>query len=203
MQFTNSLEVPLPPDRAWPILLDISRILPCLPGAELSEQVDERTYKGKVSVRLGPVTLAFTGTATFEEIDDAALRATVKARGADTKGRGSASANSQFHLEPIPSGTKVVITTDLNLTGSIAQYGRSSGMIQEVAAELIRQFAGNLRAEIARTQAAPASGVIADAADTAALPPAPTPARPISGLSLMLRVFLNRLRRLFGLGPAH
>ena len=124
MDFDNSFEVPLPPDQAWKTLMDIERIAPCMPGAELTEIVDDKTFKGKVSVRLGPVALTFQGTATFEDIDDAVHTATVKAQGADAKGRGGANANVGFHLEPSDAGSSVKIHTDLQLSGSVAQYGR-------------------------------------------------------------------------------
>ena len=120
MEFDNSFEVPLPPDRAWPVLMDIRRIAPCMPGAELTEVVDEKTYKGKIGVRLGPVALTFAGTVMFEEIDNAAHRARVKAQGTDAKGRGGANATAAFRLEPSAAGSKVLVHTDLSLSGSVA-----------------------------------------------------------------------------------
>jgi carbon monoxide dehydrogenase subunit G len=213
MQFSNSFDVPLPPAEAWAFLLDIRRIAPCMPGAELTEVVDDSTYKGKVAVRLGPVALSFAGTAKFEEIDHAAHRARVKAQGSDVKGRGGASAVVDFSLEPVAEGTKVLIDTDLNLSGSVAQYGRASGMIQSVAAQLISQFAAALRGEIGKSRApaepVPASGGTTSAAatpaasataasSTAATTSAATPAaKPISGFSLIFRAFLDWLRGVF------
>jgi hypothetical protein len=212
MQFSNSFEVPLPPAQAWAFLLDIQRIAPCMPGAELTEVVDESTYKGKVAVRLGPVALSFAGTAKFEDIDNAAHKARVKAQGSDVKGRGGASANVSFALEPVADGTKVVIDTDLNLSGSVAQYGRASGMIQSVASQIITQFAAALRGEIAKSHATPVAERAASLEATtpapetppmAAAPAAPastrssaTPpaAKPISGFSLILRALWDSLR---------
>jgi uncharacterized protein len=200
MQFSNSFEVPLPPAEAWAFLLDIRRIAPCMPGAELTDVVDENTYKGKVAVRLGPVALSFAGTAKFEEIDHAAHRARVKAQGSDTKGRGGANAVVNFSLAPAAEGTKVLIDTDLNLSGSVAQYGRASGMIQSVAAQIIGQFAAALRGEIAKSQAPAESGTPPHAAAPAAAPGAytavspPPAAKPISGFSLIVRALLDWLR---------
>src|SRR5215813_15218065 len=154
--------------------MDIKRIAPCMPGAELTEVVDDKTYKGKIGVRLGPVALTFAGTVTFEEIDNTSHSARVKAQGTDAKGRGGANATASFRLEPVPQGSKVLVHTDLALSGAVAQYGRGVGMIQATAAQIINQFAGNLKAQLAATPVAAAS---ADAATTAA-PPA---ARPISG----------------------
>jgi carbon monoxide dehydrogenase subunit G len=191
MQISNAFEVPLPPQQAWAFLLDIKRIAPCMPGAELTEVVDETTYKGKVSVRLGPVALAFSGTAKFEDIEHDHHRARVKAQGSDVKGRGGASALVQFRLEPIPDGTRVLIDTDLNLSGAVAQYGRASGMIQNVATQLIGQFAAALRTDIAQSQAESAPGASAGAT-TAAAPAA----APIGGLSLVMRAIWDSLRQM-------
>src|SRR5215468_8950821 len=182
VEFDNSFEVPLPPAQAWPVLMDIRRVAPCMPGAELTEVVDEKTYKGKVSVRLGPVALTFAGTVTFEEIDNANHRARVKAQGTDAKGRGGAHATASFRLEPAAQGSKVLVHTDLSLSGSVAQYGRGVGMIQATAAQIINQFAGNLKAQLA---AAPAAVASPDAPSATAAPP---PARPISGFALMAKV---------------
>ena len=131
MKFDNSFEVSLPPDQAWPVLMDVERIAPCMPGAALTEIVDDKTFKGTVSVRLGPVALTFEGEAQFEEMDEAAHTATVKAQGRDPKGRGGAYAIVTFRLEPSEAGSTVLIETDLTLSGSVAQYGLSLIHISE------------------------------------------------------------------------
>jgi carbon monoxide dehydrogenase subunit G len=153
VEFDNSFEVPLPPREAWAVLTDVQRIAPCMPGAELTEAVDERTYKGRIAVRLGPVALAFTGTVQFEGMDEAARSARVKAQGSDAKGRGGANAVATFRLEPAGTGTKVLVHTDLSLSGSVAQYGRGVGMIQATAAQIMGQFAKNLKARLAEQPA--------------------------------------------------
>src|SRR6185436_10764736 len=130
MEFDNTLEVPLPPDDAWAVLLDIERIARCIPGAELTEVVDERTYKGKVAVRLGPVALSLAGHAAFETIDPQRRAARVKARGVDPKGRGASDSIIDFRLEPSGEATRVLVHTNVTLSGAIAQYGRGAGMIQ-------------------------------------------------------------------------
>ena len=203
MEFDNSFEVPLPPAEAWKVLLDIARIAPCMPGAELTQIVDDTTFKGKVSVRLGPVALTFAGQAKFEEIDAAGRTAKVRARGNDAKGRGGANALVAFRLEPVAAGSKVIVHTDLTLSGAVAQYGRGVGMIRDLAAQLINQFAAQLKAQLA-AEAAPADAApappAADAASTSPAPPArptmPPKAKPISGFSLALRVLWNALMRL-------
>src|ERR1700748_3770621 len=118
MEFDNSFEVPLPPAEAWKVLLDIERIAPCMPGAELTEVVDDTTYKGNIGVRLGPVALTFAGIVKFEEIDNANRTARVKAQGTDAKGRGGANAAASFRPEPTAAGSKVLVHTDLTLSGS-------------------------------------------------------------------------------------
>jgi carbon monoxide dehydrogenase subunit G len=196
VEFDNSFEVPLPPAEAWPVLMDIKRIAPCMPGAELTEVVDDKTYKGKIGVRLGPVALTFAGTVRFEEIDNANHRARVKAQGTDAKGRGGANATAAFRLEPVASGSKVLVHTDLALSGAVAQYGRGVGMIQATAAQIINQFAGNLKAQLAATPVAAAPEAVSSAS--------PTPsaaAKPISGFSLMAKVLWNAFVRLFRGGP--
>ena len=154
MEFDNSFEVPLPPAQAWKVLMDIPGIAPCMPGAELTEIADAQNYKGKIAVRLGPVALSFAGSVTLSDIDDVNRSARVKAQGSDAKGRGSANATATFHIEPAGAGSRVIIHTDLTLAGAVAQYGRGVGMIQATAAQIISQFATNLRAQLAVQPAA-------------------------------------------------
>jgi carbon monoxide dehydrogenase subunit G len=205
MRFSNSFEVSLPPVQAWKTLMNIPGIAPCMPGAELTEVVDADTYKGKVAVRMGPVVLAFAGTAKFEERDDEARTARVKAQGSDSKGRGGANAVVNFHLEPSGSGSKVLIDTDLNLSGSVAQYGRNAGMIQTIAAQLINQFAKSLEKQIAQSAPVSATTTTPAAAEPAGpiVKPDPQPsaeraAKPIGGFSLMMSAIWAALTGLFG-----
>jgi uncharacterized protein len=183
VEFDNSFEVPLAPAQAWPLLMDIRRIAPCMPGAELTEFVDDKTYKGKIAVRLGPVALAFAGLVKFEELDDVNHTARVKAQGSDAKGRGGANATASFRLEGVPGGSKVLVHTDLALSGAVAQYGRGVGIVQATAAQIMNQFAANLRQQIAAQS---------PAAETPAAPP--QAAKPISGLSLMAKVIWDAIR---------
>jgi carbon monoxide dehydrogenase subunit G len=178
MEFDNTFDVPLAPDQAWRVLMDIPRIAPCMPGAELTEVVDARNYKGKISVRLGPVALAFAGRVELDAIDDANRSARVKAQGSDAKGRGAANATASFRIEPAGAGSKVLIHTDLMLSGAVAQYGRGVGMIQATAAQIISQFAGNLRAQLAREGAPPPAATAPPVAAAAPATQAPPPAAP-------------------------
>jgi carbon monoxide dehydrogenase subunit G len=209
MEFDNTFEVPLPPAEAWPVLMDIQRIAPCMPGAQLTEVVDKTTYKGSIGVRLGPVALTFAGTVKFEDIDDANHTARVKAQGTDAKGRGGANAAASFRLEPAGTGSKVLVHTDLTLSGAVAQYGRGVGMIQATAAQLMKQFADNLKKQLAATPAAAPAAAASAAAPAAtaspqpAAPQSPPPAAaPISGFSLMARVIWDAIMRLFGRQPS-
>jgi uncharacterized protein len=212
MEFDNSFEVPLPVGDAWNVLMDIRRIAPCMPGAELTDVVDDRTYKGKIGVRLGPVALTFAGVVKFDEIDAASRKARVSAQGNDAKGRGSANAAASFHLEPAGAGTKVAVHTNLTLSGAVAQYGRGVGIIQMTAAQIITQFANNLKAQLAKDSAPaipPAEAPPIAPAATPAMPAPPTPKpvppppvapQPISGFALMADVLWAAIKRLFGRG---
>ena len=195
MEFDNSFEVPLPPAEAWKVLLDIKRIAPCMPGAELTEVLDQDTYKGKIGVRLGPVALTFAGLVKFEHVDAATYTARVTAQGTDAKGRGGANAASVFQIEPAAGGSKVLVHTDLALSGAVAQYGRGVGIIQLTAAQLMNQFATRLKDKLAQDAVAAASAPVSAAAPPA--PPSPAAAsgegaapaaKPISGLALIAKV---------------
>jgi carbon monoxide dehydrogenase subunit G len=202
MEFDNSFEVPLPPADAWKVLLDIQRIAPCMPGAELTEVVGDNTYKGKIGVRLGPVALTFAGIVKFDEIDDAKHTARVSAQGTDAKGRGGANAASVFRLEPAGSGSKVLVHTNLTLSGAVAQYGRGVGIIQATATQIMNQFAKSLKDKLAQEPAAatPATAAAPPATQSSPSlvpPPAPPPAKAISGFSLMAKVIWNSIVSLF------
>ena len=128
-----------------------------MPGAELTEIVDPQNYKGKISVRLGPVALTLPDGSNSMSIDEANRSARIKAQGSDAKGRGAANATAAFHIEPAGDGSRVKIHTDLTLSGAVAQYGRGVGMIQATAAQIIGQFAKNLRSAAWRSNRRPPS----------------------------------------------
>jgi carbon monoxide dehydrogenase subunit G len=201
MEFDNSFEVPLPPAEAWKVLLDIERIAPCMPGAELTQVVDQNTYKGKIGVRLGPVALTFAGIVKLEQIDDAARSARVAAQGTDAKGRGGANAASVFRLEPAGEGSKVLVHTNLTLSGAVAQYGRGVGIIQATAAQLMKQFAACLKEKL--EQERPAAAAAASPPPTQPSPPieptaAPAPtAKPIAGFALIAKVIWSWITGVF------
>ncbi len=190
MEFDNTLEVPLPPAQTWKVLLDIERVARCIPGAELTEVVDAQTYKGKVAVRLGPVALTLAGQARFENIDEAQHKARVRAQGADTKGRGSSESVIDFRLEPSNAGTRVLIHTDMKLSGAIAQYGRGAGIVQSFASQLITQFGESLKAQLAQ---APAEELPFAAAAL--------PNKPIAGFALAAKTLWAAFLQLFRRKP--
>lgn len=150
MEFSNHFEVSLAPDQAWPWLMDVESIVPCMPGAELLEKHDDGSFKGKISVRLGPVGLVFVCDAKFTDVDNTRHTARILASGSDAKGRGAANAQIGFALQPSAQGSKVIIDTQLELSGAVAQYGRGVGLIQNVANQIVSQFAQNLEARIAQ-----------------------------------------------------
>lgn len=146
-QLVNEFTVNRPIEEAWPIITDVEKIAPCLPGAELQEisQDDERgeVYSGVVKVKLGAISTQFKGDAHFTEKDDENYRAVIKGKGRDTGGRGNASADIAAHAESLsPTSTKVTVTTDLHITGKVAQFGR--GILGDVSSKLIDQFSSNL-----------------------------------------------------------
>ena len=141
MELNNDFEVSAPIDEAWAVLTDVERIAPCLPGAQLQE-VEGDEYRGIVKVKVGPITAQYKGAAVFVERDDANHRAVLKADGRDTRGAGNASAFITAQLEPAGERTKVTVKTDLTVTGKVAQFGR--GVMADVSAKLMGQFATNL-----------------------------------------------------------
>jgi uncharacterized protein len=165
MLIKSDFDVAKPIDAVWQFFQDIPAVAACLPGAELTDDLGDDKYLGRVAIRMGPVKLQFAGTADITERDEAARRIVVDATGADEKGRGQARMLVTATLVPAGRGTKVDVSQDVQLSGAAAQYGR--GMISDVTAVLMRQFAANLQSRIdaaergetgALAGAAPASG---------------------------------------------
>ena len=144
MEMDHSFTVPVPPDRAWDVLLDVERIAPCMPGATVDE-FDGEVVTGRIKVKVGPVSLTYRGTAKFTERDPDARVILLEASGKETRGAGTASATVRATLEPESGGeaTKAIMHTTMNVTGRPAQFGR--GVMVEVGGKLVEQFAQNLR----------------------------------------------------------
>ena len=198
MKIENSFTVALPVAEAWTTLLDIPAIAPCMPGAELTAVEDERTYRGQVKVKLGPVAVAFQGRAKLEEVDAAARTVRVKASGTEMKGRGSAQADVTFRLQPDGTGTRVDIASDVALAGAVAQYGRAQGVIADVAQVIIDTFADNLRRQIAARETAAIGPAGAPAIGPAPAPMAPAEAPPLSVIAVLIAVIKRWFGRLTG-----
>jgi len=145
---TSDFEVAQPVDRVWKFFDNIPQVASCLPGAELTKDLGDDKYEGQVAIRMGPVRLQFTGTADITERDEAAKRITVHAAGADVKGRGQAAMVVGATLSSKGRGTLVAVSQDLQLSGAAAQYGR--GMIADVSAILMRDFAAAMQDRIER-----------------------------------------------------
>src|SRR6266480_1252950 len=162
MEMDHSFTVPVPPERAWDVLLDVERIAPCMPGATVDE-FDGEVVTGRIKVKVGPVSLTYRGTAKFTERDPEARVIVLEASGKETRGSGTASATVRAMLEPEPGGegTTASMHTTMNVTGRPAQFGR--GVMVEVGSKLVEQFAQNLRQLIAEDGAAGGNAVEAEA----------------------------------------
>ncbi len=185
MRLENSFEVPAPPERAWALLNDVPRVVPCMPGAELNEVVGENAWKATMHVKLGPIALQFATDVTREEVDEAARRVVLSAKARELKGRGGAQATIESSLADANGGTRVSIVTDLTLQGAVAQYGR--GVVADVTAQLTKRFAECIAAQLGEPQ-----------------PEAPAPpagVKPVGGLRLGLAALWRSFLGLFRRGP--
>jgi hypothetical protein len=206
MLIEDSFTVRTPVDRLWAFIQDVERIAPCMPGAELTEVVDDRTWKGKVHVKFGPVQMAFSGTVVMEDKDDAAHRAKLSAKGTEQRGKGVANAKVESWLEPAGEDrTTVHIRSDITITGAAAQMSR--GLLPEVSKLLTKQFADCLEAKLNEEGPSDAVSVTEttpiETNATAETEPPPKPApKAVGGIGLGLRALwaaiTGFLSRLFG-----
>jgi carbon monoxide dehydrogenase subunit G len=212
MKLDQSFEVKAPLDAVWEALIDVERVAPCLPGAEITDRSDDGEFKGTFSVKLGPTTAAYNGTLKMEDVDEAAHRAVMRANGSDKRGQGGAKALITSVLSEAGDGaTKVDVSTDFTITGRLARFGRG-GMIQDVSNRMLRDFASCLQQNLESSEpepepepaAAPAAAEPAPATPQP-VPPQPAPSRPapmtptstqVSGLRLFFGALLDRFQRL-------
>jgi uncharacterized protein len=221
MKLEQTFDVQAPVAQVWAALNDLERAAPCLPGAEITGHDEDGTYHGTFTVKLGPMTASYNGTIRIEDVDEAARRATLKARGSDKRGQGGANATIVNALSEHEGATRVKAVTDFNITGRLAQFGRG-GMMQDVSNRLLRDFAACLAtrlaesgepveavpsgAEVTAGDAAPEEVAAAAQKPPSTPPPVATPpptapaAQPLKGGSLFLSVLWERIRSLFRRG---
>ena len=168
MELINTFEVSVPIETAWKVLTDVERIAPCLPGAQLQE-IEGDEYRGIVKVKVGPIQAQYKGKATFLERDDVNFKAVLDAAGRDTRGQGNASAIITAQLEAAGESTLVTVTTDLTVTGKVAQFGR--GVLADVSAKILTQFVDNLEQTVLVDDAITAPAAEAPAAAPVASDP--------------------------------
>jgi uncharacterized protein len=186
MKLEQSFEVAAPLDRVWDALIDVERVAPCLPGAEITEARDDGSYHGSFTVKLGPTTAAYRGELRLAAVDEASHEATMQARGQDKRGQGSAKATILNRVRESGEGTRVDVETDFTITGRLARFGRG-GMVEDVSNRLLGDFASCLQRRIEVSEP--------DAPEAAT-------AAPVKGHWLFLQALWDRIRRLFGRGQA-
>jgi len=185
MRIESAFEVPVPPEQAWSLLMDVPRVIPCMPGATLTETIDDGTWKAMMSVKLGPISLAFDTDVKREEADTYARRARLSAKARELRGRGAASATIDSWLTALEGGTRVDVATELQLTGAVAQYGR--GIVQDVSQHLVQSFAECLKAQLV---AAPEKADAAVAEQS----------KPVGGVGLTLGAIWRRITAILSRG---
>lgn len=184
MRLENSFEVPAPKATAWDLLMDVPRVVPCMPGAELRETVSDTHWKADMAVKLGPIALSFDTDVTREAVDEAAGQVTLNAKAREKRGRGGAQAAIQSSLTELDArNTRIDIVTDLTLSGAVAQYGR--GIVQDVSLQMVGKFADCLKAQLTAETPEEAAAAVEEAS------------KPVSGLSLGLGALWRSFLRLF------
>jgi uncharacterized protein len=185
VRIENSFEVAAPPEAAWELLMDVPRVIPCMPGATLDEVVDDAAWKATMQVKIGPIALTFATDVRRAEVDQGARRVRLAAKAREMRNRGGASATIESTVAGTDGGTRVELATELTLSGAVAQYGR--GTFQAVSSQLVESFAECLQSQLT---AAPEEARAALEAR----------AKPLAGLSLFFAALRRRVGRLFGKG---
>jgi uncharacterized protein len=180
MRIENSFDVPASPEAAWELLMDVPRIIPCMPGAKLDEVVADDAWKATMQVKLGPISLTFATNVRREEVDEAERRVKLAADAREVRNRGNAKATIESSLTGNGGATHVDLVTELALTGTVAQYGR--GMIEDISSQLVSTFAGCIQSQLASEPEQAANAMA-------------TQQRPVSGLALFFGALRRALRR--------
>jgi carbon monoxide dehydrogenase subunit G len=219
MKLEQSFTVAAPIEQVWDALVDVERIAPCLPGAEITGQGPDGSYQGNFTVKLGPTTASYRGSLKMDSLDEASRTATMHAKGTDKRGQGGANAAIVSTLREEGGETVVDVITDFTITGRLARFGRG-GMIEDISKRMMRDFAQCLQATLtsdpqpeapaddapaeAEAAVASAGGAAAEASAAQAPQPAPTPprpaaqpqaAKPVHGIRLVLSVLWERIVR--------
>lgn len=201
MQIENSFAVKAPPDRVYEFLLDVNNVVSCVPGAELSEVVDPNTFKGKVRIKVGPVTVNYNGTARITSRDAETRTATLEAEGRETTGSGTAQATTVMAVAADGAGSKVTLTTDFTVVGRVAQFGR--GIMEDVSRHLVGQAAECIQSKLegqppSATPSADVSAAGGKSSSATTTTPSPAPSEPASldALALGRAVAKERLSRI-------
>jgi len=192
MRIETGFDISRPPADAYAVLLDLERVTPCFPGAELLGHAPDGAREVRVTVRLGPMRLAYEGQVRIDERDDAGLRAVLAGTAREARGGGSADARIAMQVAQTPGGARVTAAADVDLTGRAAQMGR--GIVEDVATRLVGEMAACLEAGLRAEAPAPTAADDGAPPPAAAAPP-PAPAAPLEGGRLMLDVARDRLRR--------
>jgi uncharacterized protein len=184
----NSFEVPASRQQAWDLLMDVPRIVPCMPGAELRETLGDDHWKADMAVKLGPIALNFDTDVTRAAVDEAGSSVTLNAKAREKRGRGGAQAAIQSSLTEVdPQTTRIDIVTDLTLSGAVAQYGR--GIVQDVSQQMVGRFADCIKSQLAAETPEQAQAAVAE-----------HQAKPVKGLSMGLGAAWRSFLRVFGIG---
>jgi carbon monoxide dehydrogenase subunit G len=175
MKFENRFDVEAPLDRVWDTVLDVERVAPTVPGAQVVERTGDNAYKVAIKVKVGPMSMTYKGDVEIVERDEAAHRAVMKARAKESRGQGTADADVTMQLQGGNGRTSATIVTDVDLTGKVATMGQ--GVLQDVSGRLVETFAKNL-ATMLEGGAAPGAGAGAGAAEPQVPPPRTAPPPP-------------------------
>ena len=180
----NSLRIDADPDTVYAFMLDVNRVVQCLPGAQLSKVVDPNTFEGQIKIKVGPITVAYNGLARITDRDDANRSAKLSGEGRETTGSGSARATVLMSVKQVDSSSEVTLVTDLNVAGRVAQFGR--GIMEDVSRRLVADMAGRMKAQL---EAGP------EGADHS---PQDEGAGSVNAVSLLGGVVKDRIMRRFG-----
>lgn len=186
MKLEHSFEVPASPEKTLSMLLDAEKVIPCMPGATLTEVVDPTTWKASMAVKLGPVGMQFLVDVKMLDRNDDQHSVRLGVSGRDTRGKGGAEGTVDSVLSPVGTGTRVDMVTDLRFSGQVAQLGRP-GVVQDVSNKLVDQFADCIKAQLSESPEEAAAAMV-------------EAQKPLSGFSLAIAALASAVKRLFGRG---